>query len=70
METKKEFKIFTIFEYKKEQNYLREMQKRGWKFVKVKDLGMYHFEKCAPQNVIYQLDYNEDGLANKEEYMK
>ncbi len=70
METKKQFKWFTIFDYEKEQDYLREMHKSGWKFVKVRGLGMYYFEKCAPEDVIYQLDYNEDGLAYKEEYLK
>lgn len=70
METKKQFKWFTIFEYEKEQDYLREMHKSGWKFVKVKGLGMYYFEKCVPEDVVYQLDYNKDGLSHKEEYLK
>ena len=70
MEIKKEFKWFTIFEYEKEQDYLREMHKTGWKFVKSTGLGMYHFEKCLPQDVVYQLDYNKDGLAHKDEYLK
>jgi len=33
MESKKQFKWFTIFEYEKEQDYLREMHKSGWKFI-------------------------------------
>ena len=70
MEVKKQFKWFTIFEYEKEQDYLREMHRSGWKFVKVKGLGMYYFEKCVPQDVVYQLDYNKDGLSHKEEYLK
>ncbi len=70
MQVKKQIKWFTIFEYEKEQDYLREMHKSGWKFVKVTGLGMYYFEKCIPQDVVYQLDYNEDGLANKDEYLK
>ena len=70
METKKQFKWFTIFEYEKEQEYLREMHKSGWKFVRVTGLGMYHFEACMPQDVVYQLDYNKDGLAHKDEYLK
>ena len=69
METQKQFKWFTIFEYEKEQDYLREMHKSGWKFVKVKGLGMYYFEKCVPQDVVYQLDYNKDGLSHKEVYL-
>lgn len=53
METKKQFKWYTIFEYEKEQDYLRNMHRSGWKFVKVKGLGVYSFEKCVPQDVVY-----------------
>ena len=70
MQVKKQFKWFTIFEYEKEQDYLREMHMSGWKFVKVTGVGRYHFEKCIPQDVVYQLDYNKDGLAHKDEYLK
>lgn len=70
MEVKKQFKWFTIFEYEKEQDYLQEMHKSDWKFVKVTGLGMYYFEKCLPKDVVYQLDYNKDGLAPKDEYLK
>ncbi len=70
METKKEFKYFTIFEYEKEQDYLRSMHKLGWKFQKVTGLGVFHFQRCQPEDVIYQLDYNKEGLANKDEYVK
>ena len=70
METKKVFKYFTIFSYDKEQDYLRDMHKSGWKFLKVSGLGIYHFEKCEPEDVVYQLDYNQEGLANKEEYIQ
>lgn len=70
METKKQFKWFTIFEYEREQEYLSQMHRAGWKFVKVNGIGMYHFEKCIPQDVVYQLDYNKDGLAHKDEYLK
>ncbi len=70
MTTKKQFRWFTIFEYEKEQDYLREMHKNGWRLTKVHGLGMYHFEKCQPEDVIYQLDYNQEGLSNKEEYVQ
>lgn len=70
METKNTFKIFTIFEYEKEQDYLRKMHQSGWKLVKVSGLGAYHFEKCVPEDVIYQLDYNPNGIAHKDEYVK
>lgn len=70
METKKEFRWFTIFEHEKEQDYLHDQHMAGWKFVKVTGLGMYHFEKCEPDDVVYQLDYNQEGSAHKAEYIK
>lgn len=68
--TKKVLKIFTIFQYEEEQEYLRQMHKSGWKLVKVTGLGMYHFVACTPEDVVYQLDYNKDGIANKAEYVQ
>ena len=70
MQTKKELKYFSIMDYEKEQEYLREQHKAGWRFVTVTGIGMYHFEKCEPMDVVYQLDYNQEGLKNKEEYIQ
>lgn len=70
METKKTLKFFSIVEYQKEQEYLRKMHQSGWKFVKVSGFCIFHFEKCVPEDVIYQLDYNQDGIAHKNEYVK
>lgn len=69
-DTKTEFRYFTIPEWKKEQNYLRQQHKKGWKFTGVNLIGRYHFEKCTPADVVYQLDYNPEGLQNKEEYIQ
>ena len=70
MKTKKEFRFFTIFQYEQEQEYLRIMHRAGWKFIKVTGLGIYHFEECEPCDVVYQLDYNQEGLAHKTEYVQ
>ena len=70
MKMKKEWKYFTIFNHEKEEEYLRNQHKAGWKFVKVTGIGFYHFEKCQPEDVVYQLDYNKDGLENKPEYVQ
>ena len=70
METKKVFKYFTIVNHEKEEEYLRSMHKDGWKFKKVSGFCMYHFEKCEPEDVIYRLDYNRDGILHKSEYTK
>lgn len=68
--TKNVIKYFSIADYEKEQEYLRQMHKSGWKLVSVTGFCVYKFEKCTPEDVIYQLDYNQEGLANKDEYVK
>ncbi|MBR3756063.1 MAG: DUF2812 domain-containing protein [Firmicutes bacterium] len=70
MSNKKEIKFFNIMQYEEEAAYLRNMHKSGWKFMRMTGLGMYHFESCEPEDVIYQLDYNQEGLKNKEEYVQ
>lgn len=69
MKTKKEFRYFSIFNHEKEQDYLRDQHRLGWKFLKVTGIGTYHFEECQPEDVIYQLDYNPEGSAHKAEYI-
>lgn len=68
--TKTEFRFFSIPQWKKEEQYLREQHKRGWEFVKVNGLGLYHFRRCEPKDIIYQLDYNPDSTLQKEEYIQ
>ena len=69
-DVKKEFRWFSITEYEKEAEYLRRRHKEGWKFKNVTYPGIYIFEKCEPQEVIYQLDYNPDGIKNQGEYVQ
>ncbi|SHJ84825.1 DUF2812 domain-containing protein [Hespellia stercorisuis] len=69
-ETKLEIRFFTITEYEKEQEYLRERHQSGWKFVGYTVPCFYHFVKCEPEDVVYQLDYNKDGAAHKDEYVQ
>ncbi len=68
--TKTEFRFFSIPEWKKEEAYLRERHKDGWAFVKVDGLGLYHFQKCEPRDIIYQLDYNADSTNQKDGYVQ
>ena len=60
-ETKTQLRFFSVPEWQKEEKYLREQHKNGWEFVRVSGLGVYRFKKCAPQDVIYQLDFNADS---------
>lgn len=69
MQTKKEFRYFTIFNHQKEEAYLRQRHNEGWKFTKVNWFGVYHFEKCEPEDVVYQLDYNKQRTENLAEYI-
>lgn len=67
---KREFRFFSITQYEEEAEYLREHHRNGWKFVQIKWPGIYSFEKCEPEDMIYQLDYNQEGIAHKEEYVQ
>lgn len=69
-DVKREWRWFSITEYDKEADYLRRKHNEGWKFKKVIFPGIYTFEKCEPQDVIYQLDYNPDGIRNQMEYVR
>lgn len=66
---KKRDPFLSIVDYEKEQEYLRNMHKNGWKFINVSGLS-YSFEKCEPEDVVYQLDFNKDGLEHKDEYIQ
>ena len=68
--SKVEIKYFSIVDYDKEQEYLRRMHKSGWKLTRVSGICVYHFEKCEPEDVIYQLDYNQEGIEHKSEYLQ
>lgn len=70
MQTKKQFKYFTIANHKSEEDYLRNMHKQGWKLVRVSGLCIYNFESCEPEDVVYQLDYNPQRNENMAEYLK
>lgn len=67
---KTELRFFTILEWKKEEKYLQKRHSEGWKFIGVTFPGLYHFEACEPEDVVYQLDYNQEGAAHREEYIQ
>ena len=69
-EIKKTFKWFTVTKYEEEQEYLRKEHQAGWKLVKVSFPGFYTFEKCEPEDVIYQLDYNQEREKGMAEYIQ
>ena len=68
MSMKKEIKWFGLTQYNEEAAYLRDMHKHGWKIVEIRFPCTYYFEECEPEDVVYQLDYNQEGVSNKTEY--
>lgn len=69
-ERKVRFKFFTISECKEEQEYLQEQHRNGWKFRKAVFPFLYLFDRCQPEDVVYQLDYNKEGLKEQDTYKK
>ena len=67
---KKEYRWFNIMEYEKEEKYLSKRHQEGWKFKRVTFPGIYTFERCEPEKVIYQLDYNKEGIKHQMEYVR
>ena len=67
---KKEYRVFTIADWEREQDYLRKRHGEGWKFTGLTYPGVYHFVRCQPEDVVYQLDYNEEGIKHKDEYVR
>ncbi len=63
-----ERKYFTISQWEKEEEYLREMHKKGFKLVRASGFGKYEFEPCEPEDVVYRLDYNREARKEKAEY--
>lgn len=62
--------FFTVPEYAKEQEWLSQQHRAGWKLLKIIPPFFYQFERCNPEEVVYQLDYNQEGRAHKEEYVQ
>lgn len=64
------FRLWTIADFEKEEDFLRKQHQQGWKFVKYTLPGFYLFESCVPEDVIYQLDFNDLTKAEKSSYLQ
>ena len=70
-EVKRVFRMFTIADYDKEEEFLREQHKAGFKFVRFQFPGFYYFEACEPEDVVYQLDFNDNiRKQDKADYLQ
>lgn len=54
-------RFFTIADFEEEEVWLREQHKAGWSLVSTIIPCFYIFESCAPEDVIYRLDYKNNS---------
>ena len=54
MNSKVQFRIFTIVDLDKEEEYLHEMHLKGWKYGR-NCFGFFYFDQCQPEDVIYRI---------------
>ena len=52
MKSKLQFRIFTILDEDKKEEYLHEMHLKGWKY-RTSRFGFFYFDQCQPDDVIY-----------------
>ena len=64
MNSKVQFRMFTIFDLDKVEDYLHEMHLQGWEF-KSNRFGLFHFEQCRPDDAIYRV-WNTSYLRKNE----
>ena len=64
MNSKVQFRMFTVFDLDKVEDYLREMHLKGWRF-KANRFGLFHFEQCQPDDVFYRV-WNTSYLRKNE----
>ena len=64
MKSKLQFRIFSIVDLDKEEEYLHEMHLKGWKF-KSNRFGFFYFEPCQPDDVVYRV-WNTSYLRKNE----
>ena len=75
MEKKVVYRICTIADYDREALYLGEMHAQGWKLKEVSYSNLvvavkYTFEKCQPEQVVYQLDFYPMKKSERATYLQ
>ena len=52
MNSRVQFRIFTILDLDKKEKYLHEMHLEGWRY-RTSRFGLFYFDQCQPDDVIY-----------------
>ena len=75
MEKEVVYRIATIADYDREALYLRKMHAEGWRLKEVTHCNLvvavkYTFEKCQPEQVVYQLDFYPMKKSERASYLQ
>ena len=54
MNSRVQFRIFTIVDLDKEEEYLHEMHLKGWRY-RTSSFGFFYFDQCQPEDIIYRI---------------
>ena len=54
MNSRVEFRIFTILDLDKEEEYLHEMHLKGWRY-RTSRFGFFYFDQCQSDDIIYRI---------------
>ena len=60
-ETRTITKLFLVYDFEKEEQWLNEMAEEGWALISVSCGFVYHFEKCEPGEYIIRIELNNKG---------
>ena len=61
-------RFFTIADFKEEEQWLRKMHRSGLKLVNMQPPCFFFFERCEPEDVVYQLDFRNRRDGEGAEY--
>ena len=65
MNSRVEFRIFTILDLDKKEEYLHEMPLEGWRY-RASRFGLFYFDQCQPDDIIYRI--YDSRLLKKHKY--
>lgn len=69
-ETMRKIRLFTIADFKEEEEWLKEMHRSGWKLTGMTPPCFFYFVRCRPEEVVYQLDFRNRRDGYGAEYLQ
>lgn len=65
----KRYRLFNIFQYDQEEQFLNDIHQQGYAFVKYVAPYTYYFEAVTPATVTYKLEY-KNIVEDKDTYLQ